>query len=417
MDFKTIDITPDNILSFAPYLHEEDQSSITTPGAGGIGLLTDDGHSCGALLYKTNTDEHSVFIESLFVDEQVRKQGGGTLLLQSFDDIMKKDFDTAAARILPDASEELAIFYENAGFDDIIDGDGFFKLDSTHLKEWLTSKLGQKFSVIASRYSIHLTACDKLPSKYLGNLPDIDYDGDISFMDIDGDNGSYILAVHPNDSDLIVNRINITNTANAYGASFLYKVLSKYAKKLKNDGSLYIMAHTAEEKEMLSALFEGASQLDVQYVVKNYVEAESDPVVITNSAFLMPRINHMVKLLDDAGYSASVITTPPLGQSITLDREDGKRPINIAYKVMDDSGDAFELELSGMIVLDELTDEEKDKLKALENKPGIADISIAPDFDKAFLSTTMIESFTPTDGDAFLNVLTSFINELDNLSY
>ncbi len=112
MKLKTIEITPENILSFEPYIADEHIRAIVNDDTGAIGLLTESMRSCGAIYYRLNEDEGSVFVESLFVDEGLRRNGGGKLLMEALYEKEKDEYPDVVVRILPESEKLLKpLFY------------------------------------------------------------------------------------------------------------------------------------------------------------------------------------------------------------------------------------------------------------------------------------------------------------------
>lgn len=78
--------------------------------------MTEDNEACGILMYCMNDDDGSAFIESIYVDSEVRRQGGGTLLVKSFEETTKGRARLAAVRIIPDNEDELKGFFGSLGY-------------------------------------------------------------------------------------------------------------------------------------------------------------------------------------------------------------------------------------------------------------------------------------------------------------
>ena len=76
-DYSILELNKKNILSFSPYLPEENLHAICQKNVGAMGLVKDKTASCGALLYSVYPEKGICFLDSICVDETQREQGNG----------------------------------------------------------------------------------------------------------------------------------------------------------------------------------------------------------------------------------------------------------------------------------------------------------------------------------------------------
>ena len=415
MILKTIEITPENILSFDPYIADEHINAIAQKDTGAIGLLTEDMRACGALFYRMNDNEGSMFVESIFVDVGLRRHGGGRLLLEALYEDKKEEYPEVAVRILPEASDTMKPFLDAMGFDDHMSGEWIFETETIDIEEWMKTPAGKMCGEYAKEYDRRITAFDKASSEEVKDATGADLDEDISFMLEDKGKKSYILAAHAGEHDVLINGIYIADRRDDIGGALLYKALKTYADIQRDLGATHFYTLSPDIKDMWQSFFPQAPISRVSYVRKDLSE-DGERITISSNAFTRPRLNTIAKMLDDAGIEAWLDYDQDNGDAIYLDREDGKRGITISTEVTDGMGETFITTISSVFLLDDLNASERDKLDAWIEKPGLTDVSINDETQSVICELNLTEGLLPTEEEFFISMLQTFTEEVDGLS-
>jgi ribosomal protein S18 acetylase RimI-like enzyme len=115
MNLKVTKITSQNGLAFRGYLTKSIFMNLLNPKNFGIGLLTENDEAAGALA--ASLYEDALWIDSVYVDEAVRRKGGGTLLMNA---VQKLAYSLNAKSVCAYAPEsdlkEATAFYRRFGF-------------------------------------------------------------------------------------------------------------------------------------------------------------------------------------------------------------------------------------------------------------------------------------------------------------
>ena len=436
MELKTIEITEKNILSFEPYISDEHIAMIRQRDTGAIGLLMENMRSCGALFYRKNEDEGSVFVESLYVEESVRRNGGGTLLLNTMykklgvihsdeaDEAYSDEpggvrqeehgepYRDVVVRILPECVGTLKPFLEAVGYEDFVPGEWIFEIESIDIEEWMKSDVTKDAIQKAKDKKDRVSTIDQNDIT-AGKIPsDVEFDSDISYKTGDG---GYILSTRAGDNDILIQEINLPEDNDDKNTALLYTACKSYAAIQKDIGATHFYTGAQELRDLISSFFPRAEVSQVLYAYTD-IDKPEGRIRIDRSTFTIPRINTIAKMLDDADIPAWVDYDSKEGHAIYLDREDDKRRIFITCEMADDLGENFMTTISSAFLIDDLDAPEKKKLYEWKEKPGIAAVSIDEDTGMATCEVNIPEGMLPQDEETFIGMLKTFMKEVDTLS-
>ena len=414
MLLKTIEITAENILSFAPYLDDEHIKAIVQKDTGAMGLLTEDMRSCGALFYRMNENEGSMFVESIYVDAGMRRNGGGRLLLNTLCEEKKYEYPDVVVRVLPGHADTMNPFLKAMGFDDIVYGEWVFETETIDIEEWMKSPAGKKCCAYAKEYESGIVTFDQAQSEEVRESTGADLDADISFMIEEKGKKSCILAAHAGEHDVLINGIYIADQRDDIGGALLYKALKTYADIQRDLGATLFYTLSGDTKDMWQSFFPKAPMSRISYARKDITEG-GERIVISSYAFTRPRLNTIAKMLDDAGIAAWVDYDQEEGDAICLDREDGKRRISITSQVQDDRGESFITTIRSSFLLDDLDGSERKKLDAWVENPGLADVKVMKEAQAVICEVNLTEGMLPMEEEVFISILQTFIEELDRM--
>ena len=115
-ELKCVSMTSENILSFSEYLGEELLDLYKEDECFGFGLL--EGHiTAGVIFCRENIDDLMAEILQLYVDEEVRRRGGGRLLIaHAAAEAAIRDLNVMGARLELTGEEVFQAFFAECGF-------------------------------------------------------------------------------------------------------------------------------------------------------------------------------------------------------------------------------------------------------------------------------------------------------------
>ena len=118
-DFKVIELTTENILSFDSFLPYDMSGRIQWPAHYGLGLV-DGNRPCGAMMMIFDTDDLSLTAYYLFVEEKDRGDGGGKLLIAEMEALAGRiGAERAGIRYSLPGDEAYTGMLEKLGYQDI----------------------------------------------------------------------------------------------------------------------------------------------------------------------------------------------------------------------------------------------------------------------------------------------------------
>ncbi|MDR1292874.1 MAG: GNAT family N-acetyltransferase [Clostridiales Family XIII bacterium] len=131
--FKAMIIGRENGLAFRPYIPVEYFEALLGNGRYGVGLLTEDGHAAGAVA--CTREDAALVIDSIFVDEAVRGQGAGILLVDSAKALSQKLGTALCVRYAHPDQREMALFFQKNGFIGPKEGNTIFSVPFGVIRE------------------------------------------------------------------------------------------------------------------------------------------------------------------------------------------------------------------------------------------------------------------------------------------
>jgi GNAT superfamily N-acetyltransferase len=124
--FQPVILSGENGLAFRPYIVAEHFNALLKEGNRGVGLLTEDGRAAGAIVCAREGD--ALVINSIFVDESVRGQGAGALLVDNAKALSHKLGTALCARYAYPEQREMDLFFRKMGFIGPEDGNVVFSV-------------------------------------------------------------------------------------------------------------------------------------------------------------------------------------------------------------------------------------------------------------------------------------------------
>ena len=418
-DYSIKKITRKNILSFENYIPENKLEMILERNTAAIGLVTGDNRTCGALMYSFYPDEGTAILESLCVDESIRRQGLGTMLYETFEeDVYQKGMEEIGAHLILPEQGDVQTFLAYVGFDNSEQGERYYRFTKGEIKEWLSNPTTEKIRKQNADVSGLAVSVSETKKGIRDLLPDIPYDPELSYVFWQKEKKNYFLADSDENGNIVVLKAELDVNDSPAFFMFAEAVMENYAKKLTDHGGIYITLTDERQTKILETL-SYRSEISFSYgldMAKTIEDGPGEKITMPHVAFLIPRINGLSKMLSDFGdgYEHSLTYTNQ-DAIISLLREDDRLPVYIHYEVADDDkAEEYELSIQTCIYRVDLTDEQIKRVSSWKEESSLCSF-IEDDEGRIFVRAAVLENRGLTDPDFFKTVLDGFIAEIDNM--
>ncbi len=415
--YSIMELSKENILSFAYYLPGDRLEDILKENVGAIGLVMDGVASCGALLYSLYPEEGTCFVESICVDNSQRKKGLGRMLFNALEEIAEKEgLGELDVKLYMPEEDGARSFFEAMGFNQYLERERYYEFSQENLMEILSGSLkerkGKKGRIVRK--------VSELSGGRKKVLPEIPYDANLSFVEMDQkDICQYILTSSDEKGNLIVlaSQLDMWDEENA--VPLVREAMNSYLEALPPDGILYVTAYD-EQGAMLMNMLAGEKEYSYSYVLvmaKNINDSILEVTDLKEIHTIIPRIQGLSKILEGLGdkYRHRLYVSEE-DAIINLIREDGKLPVSLHYEVTEpETASAYTLKILAAIDLKELDARELDRVRQWQKESTM--VSFNEDgVGNLYVRTFLLEREHLTDPELLKEVLDAFMLELDNFS-
>ena len=419
-DYAIIDLTEQNILSFASYLPDDRLEWIFKENVAAYGLLKNKKTACGAIMFSFYPEEGAAYLESICVDESLRRCGLGTMLYEEFEDEVRTN-NTAEIRariIIPD-EDNVRIFLEANGFNRFENGERYYEFTKDDIMTWLKNPKSENIrkTLLKDNRDI-VVPVSKASGDLKKLLPNIPYNPDLSYMFKDKEKENYILADADDEGNIII--LDIALDLDDYPEYFLFleSAMLHYTQKLSESGKLYITVTSDAEAELIESLsfkeeFEYSTRIDMAKTVSFNIPDFFD---VPHSAFIVPRINGLSKMLSDfgEGYEHTVAYA---GDNATINilRDADKPEVYLNYDLTDKgNAEGYELTMITCFYKSSLTKEQQEKFSKWREESAICSFT-EDDDGHIFARAAIVEGKGLVSPTLLKAVLDSFMAEIDNM--
>ncbi len=415
--YSIMELSKENILSFAYYLPEDRLEEILKENVGGIGLVMDGVASCGALLYTLYPEEGTCSVESICVDNSQRNKGLGRMLFNAFEEIVEKEgLGEVDVNLYMPEEDGAKSFFEAMGFNQYLERERYYEFSQEDLEEILSSTLkerkGKKGRII--RQVSQMSGGRKKP------LSEIPYDENLSFVEMDQkDICQYILTSSDEKGNLTILASQLDMWDEENPVPLVREALSTYLETLPPDGILYVAAYD-EQGARLMDMLAGEKEYSYSYVLemaKTIGDASLEKIELKEIHTIIPRIQGLSKILEDLGdkYRHNLYVSEE-DAIINLIREEGKLPVSLHYEVTEpETASAYTLKILSAIDLKELNARELDRVRHWQKESTM--VSFNEDREgNLYVRTFLLEREHLTDPVLLKEVLDGFMLELDNFA-
>ena len=418
-DFSILELDASNILSFEVYLPEDRLEDIREDTTKALGLVLDSSVACGAVMYTATPEEKACVLESICVDESLRKKGHGRRLYQAFEEKAESEGMTEArARIYLPAEDDAKAFFLSMGFDRSEEGEWIFDLKSEKQIDQFMAMQEKRADEEDAVGDYRICVVSQLHEDLKKRLPKVSYSEELSFvLLVNRTLYAYLLAARDEEGNIIV----LSFGTGSQKAELLYPLfehaLKSYKTMLKNGGTIYLAAVLELQKSFISSW--QVDDLNYSYALelsKSIGEDIPETFTILPGSMLIPRIQGLSAILEDFGKGYEhIVYTDPEDAWIELIREEGKRSVSLHYQLDEpETAEGFRLSVLSAISLKDLSEEEAEKIRQWRSESTLVSFIEDPD-GLLIIRAVILENRGLVDPALLREVLDGFMDELDHL--
>ncbi len=418
-DYSIMELHEKNILSFSPYLPEDDLHRISLENAGALGLVKDGTSSCGALMYSVYQEEGICFLDSICVDESQRGQGLGQMLCQALEEKMiSQGLREIRSRVVIPEENGAESFLEAQGYDWLAEGELYYDIPLKELVRRLEHMKGRMKKGEKGR-NLRVMQAAKLPREQLAALPKVPFDKELSFVLTDDRVVGYALVSAVDGEGVMIRELSFTYDS-AANHSLLYAAVSQLYTTFDIEEIIHFTVAEGGIRQFLEIITgeNEEKEISVGLVMSKTIDVNiPEAFSISPSALLIPRLNGLMAMLAEfgEGYEAEITEAGGTAE-LDLIRPAGKRPVSVFYEVADpERAEGYDLHIISDLSLRDLSEEDQKKVGKWMEESTLVSFSRDED-EHLFIRTVYPEMGGLIDPPLLKTLLDGFTGELDHLS-
>lgn len=418
-DYTILEISEKNILSFSPYLPEEDLNAICLENVGAMGLVQKQTASCGALMYSVYPDKGICFLDSICVDESLRGEGLGQMLYQALEEKMiAKGLREIRSRVVVPEENSAESFLEALGFDWLAEGELYYDIPLKELVRRL-ERMKDRMKKKEKGRNLRVVPVTKLSNAELAALPHIPFEKELSFVLADDRLAGYVLVSAADEEGIVIRELSLTNDS-AANHRLLYEAVSKLYTVYDMEEIIHFVVSEGAVRQLLDMITgeDEEKEISVGLVMGKTIGVDiPESFTMSHSALLTPRLNGILAMLEDfgEGYEAEITALSDIAE-LDLIREEGKRPVSIFYEVADpERAEEYDLHIISDLSVRDLSAEDREKVRKWREESALVSFS-QDEEEHLFISMVYPETGGLIDPAVLKMLLDGFTEELDHLS-
>lgn len=418
-DYSILEIHEKNILSFSPYLPEEDLNAICLENVGAMGLVQKQTASCGALMYSVYPDRGICFLDSICVDESIRGEGLGQMLYQALEEKMiAKGLREIRTRVVVPEENEAESFLEALGFEWLTEGELYYDIPLKELVRRL-ERMKDGMKKKEKGRNLKVLPVTKLSNADLAALPHVPFERELSFVLADDRPAGYVLVSADDEEGIVIRELSLTDDS-AANHRLLYEAVSKLYTAYDIEEVIHFIVDEGAVRQLLDMITRENEEKEISagLVMRKPISTDiPESFSMSSCALLIPRLNGIMAMLEDfgEGYEAEITALSDIAE-LDLIREEGKRPVSMFYEVADPKrAEGYDLHIISDLSVRDLSEEDREKVRKWMEESALVSFS-QDEEEHLFISMVYPEMGGLIDPPVLKMLLDGFTEELDHLS-